>query len=103
MELARVIGNVVATVKHEALVGVKLLLIQPHDHNGEPNGPPIVAADAMQAGVGDTVLAAREGNAARQILGGDADPFHAVILAIVDRIDLAEGVSYRHPEAEVVK
>jgi len=55
MELAKVIGTVVSTVKHESLVGVRLLLIQPHDHNGEPSGGPIVAADPIQAGVGDTV------------------------------------------------
>ena len=55
MELAKVIGTVVATEKHASLRGVRLLLIQPHDHNGQPAGPPIVAADALQAGVGDTV------------------------------------------------
>lgn len=55
MQLAKVIGTVVATVKHESLTGVRLLLIQPHDHNGEPDGGPIVAADALQAGVGETV------------------------------------------------
>jgi microcompartment protein CcmK/EutM len=40
----------------------------------------------VQAGDGDLVLAAREGNAARQVLGTSVDPFHAVILGIVDQI-----------------
>lgn len=55
MELAKVIGTIVASEKHESLRGIRLLVIQPHDHNGEPAGGPIVAADALQAGVGDTV------------------------------------------------
>ena len=55
MELARVIGTVVATQKHASLTGVRLLLVQPHDHQGASQGDPVVAADALQAGVGDTV------------------------------------------------
>ncbi|RME22373.1 MAG: ethanolamine utilization protein EutN [Deltaproteobacteria bacterium] len=55
MELARVIGRVVATVKYETLEGVRLLVIQPQDAAGAPQGEPIVAADALQAGPGDLV------------------------------------------------
>jgi microcompartment protein CcmK/EutM len=55
MQLARVLGNVVASVKHESLVGVRLLLIQPQDENGVPDGDAIVAADPLQAGVGELV------------------------------------------------
>lgn len=55
MELARVIGRVVATVKYETLEGIRLLVIQPQDAAGEPQGEPIVAADALQAGPGDLV------------------------------------------------
>jgi len=55
MELARVIGRVVASVKYETLEGIRLLVIQPQDAAGEPQGDPIVAADALQAGPGDLV------------------------------------------------
>lgn len=55
MELARVIGRVVATVKYETLEGIRLLVIQPQDAAGDPQGDPIVAADALQAGPGDLV------------------------------------------------
>ncbi len=55
MQLARVLGTVVATIKHESLVGVRLLLIQPQDHDGVPDGDAIVAADPLQAGVGELV------------------------------------------------
>jgi len=51
-----------------------------------PNGRVFLAVDSVQAGVGDLVLAAREGNTARQILGRDEDPLHAVILGIVDAV-----------------
>ena len=40
MQLAKVLGTVVATVKHDSLVGVRLLLIQPQDENGTPDGEP---------------------------------------------------------------
>ena len=43
--------------------------------------------DSVQAGVGDLVLCAREGNTARQILGKDTDPLHSVILGIVDTVE----------------
>lgn len=55
MELARVIGRVVATIKYETLEGIRLLVIQPQDAAGDPQGDPIVAADALQAGPGDLV------------------------------------------------
>ncbi len=55
MQLAKVIGTVVCSRKYETLVGIRLLVIQPHDHSGQPDGPPVVAADPLQAGPGDTV------------------------------------------------
>ena len=55
MELARVIGRVVATIKHESLVGVRLMVIQPVDAHDRPTGDPMIAADAQQSGTGDLV------------------------------------------------
>lgn len=55
MQLARVLGTVVATVKHESLVGVRLLVIQPQDHAGKPDGDAIVACDPLQCGPGELV------------------------------------------------
>ena len=45
MKLAKVIGTVVATEKHEALRGIKLLIVQPVTPNGQPSGRPVVAVD----------------------------------------------------------
>jgi len=55
MELARVIGRVVCTVKYPTLEGIRLLVVQPVEHDETPVGEPIIAADALQAGPGDLV------------------------------------------------
>ena len=59
MQLAKVIGSVVATQKDPRLTGVKLLVIQPVTSNGEKTGSPIVACDAVGCGVDETVLWAK--------------------------------------------
>jgi microcompartment protein CcmK/EutM len=83
--LARVIGNAVSSVKHPSYQGHKVMVVQPVDTDGHrPLGGEFLAQDSVQAGPGDLVLCAREGNTARQILGNDDDPFHSVILGIVD-------------------
>ena len=87
MRLGRVIGNVVATRKNEALQGAKLLLVQPVSSNTEPFGTVVLAVDAAQAGVGDTVLLVIEGRAAITALGRPGAPVDAAILGIVDQIE----------------
>lgn len=88
MILCRVLGNAVATVKHPAYEGKSVMVVQPLAQDGRsPLGAGFLAVDSVQAGPGDLVVVAREGNAARQVLGRDTDPFHAVILGIVDAID----------------
>lgn len=86
MELARVIGTVVATRKHAALDGVRLLLIQPLDHEGKEQGDPLIAADAVQAGVGEQVrwINGREGTLA---LPEPFTPVDAAIVAIVSDVN----------------
>ncbi len=87
MILCRVLGNAVSTVKHPAFVGQTVLICQPVQADGKTkHGSSFLAQDAMGAGVGDLVLCAREGNTARQMLGSDEDPFHAVVAAIVDEV-----------------
>ena len=55
MQLARVIGTVVATVKNDSLKGRKLLIVQTLNWKLEPSGKPMVAVDAVGAGVGELV------------------------------------------------
>ncbi len=89
MILCRVIGNSVATVKHACFDGRSVLIVQPVKADGTtPTGKSFLSVDSVQAGVGDLVLCAREGNTARQILGKDSDPLHSVILGVVDQLTL---------------
>lgn len=90
MQLARVIGNVVATRKNALLEGAKLLLLQPLTGDKRPCSHPILAVDAAQAGVGETVLVVLEGRAAVSVLGRGAAPVDAAIVGVVDRVTLEE-------------
>lgn len=92
MQLARVIGNVVSTVKHQSHNYHKLMLIQPLDLELGDKGKPIIAIDTVQAGEGDLVLLLSEGTGARQILGSNDAPIRALIVGIVDSVDRYAGV-----------
>jgi ethanolamine utilization protein EutN len=85
--LGRVTGQVVASEKHPSYVGHKLLSIQPVDGSGNDKGKVILSMDSgVGAGPGDVVLYQQEGNCARQLLGNKRDPFHSVIVGIVDLV-----------------
>ena len=86
MILARVIGNVVCTIKAEALAGQKLLLVRPLNAAGKAAGKALLALDAVQAGEGDTVLVLDEGNSSRLILGDSRAPVRTMIVGIVDAV-----------------
>ena len=86
MILARIKGNVVATIKQPCFTGHRLLLAQPLDEMGNDRGDTFLAFDSVQAAPGDVVLVEREGNTAREILGKPTDPFHAVVVGIVDQV-----------------
>jgi ethanolamine utilization protein EutN len=87
--IARVVGNVVATQKHEAHEGKKILLIQPLDLEGEPMGDVVVALDAVDAGIGDRVLAVQEGFSAMTSVGHIDSPIDAAVIGVVDFVELA--------------
>ncbi len=80
-------GNVVATRKSRKLDGAKLLIVQPITPSGTPVASPTLAVDAVQAGVGDTVLVVLEGRAAVSALRRRAAPVDAAIVGVVDRVD----------------
>ena len=83
MLLAKVIGTVVATRKEESMEGLRFMLLQQVDLDGQPSGGIVVAADAVGAGPGEMVLYAA-GSSARQTVMTDKRPCDAVIMAIVD-------------------
>ena len=90
MNLARVLGTVVASEKHPAFHGRKLMVVQPLDEHQKPNGKSFIAIDhSSSAGKGDLVLVMREGNGVRQIIGDKMAPIRSIIVGIVDSVDLA--------------
>ena len=86
MFLATVVGDVVATIKHRDLNDRKLMLVQPLDPDGRAIGRAVIAVDAAQAGVGDHVLVADEGNGAAQVLARPRGAVRTVIVGIVDEV-----------------
>lgn len=89
MTIAKVVGNVVATMKHPAFAGRKLLLVRPMHLPGEAAEDDFIAVDAAHAGIGDTVLVCQEGNSTRQVLGLPNAPVRSSIVAIVDSVSLS--------------
>jgi ethanolamine utilization protein EutN len=83
VQVARVIGTVVASLKDERLVGLKLLLVQPLTPDGQPAGRAIVAADAAGAGAGERVFLVRGKEASFPFAPG-VTPVDAGIVGIVD-------------------
>jgi microcompartment protein CcmK/EutM len=90
MQLARVVGNVVATQKHPKFEGAKLLLVQPIGLDDKPRGTALLAVDSVGAGVHEKVLVVIEGRAAGEALGRKLAPVDAAIIGIVDSVDIAE-------------
>jgi microcompartment protein CcmK/EutM len=87
MQLARVIGEVVATVKDANLTGTKLLVLQPLTASGEPAGRTLVALDSVGAGVGENVFFVRGREAAFPFYPAEP-PADAAIVGIVDYWDV---------------
>ena len=94
MLLARVVGTVVASRKEEELESLKLLLVRPCDAAGKPSGSPLVAADAVGAGIDEVVLYAA-GSSARQTKVTKDRPVDATIMAIVDLVEIEGATTYR--------
>jgi microcompartment protein CcmK/EutM len=89
MILAKVIGNVVATVKIDGYNAKKILIVQPVGPDGSPKGKSYLAVDAVQAGVGDLVMVLEEGGSARVILQEpDTWTIKAVVAGIVDAVSV---------------
>ena len=87
MQLGRVIGTVVATMKYEGLEGIKLLIVQPLDRHLEPEGRPVVAADAVHmVGPGELIyfVGSRE---AAQALPETFVPVDHAIVGIADAVE----------------
>ena len=93
MLISKVVGTTVSTIKDEQLTGRKLLILRQIDESGDIFGKPYVAVDTLDAGVGDLVLTAH-GSGGRQTAITKNSPVDAVIMAVIDHINI-EGKTIR--------
>lgn len=94
MLIAKVIGTTVSTIKDEKLTGQKLLIVRQTDEKGSPVGKPYVAVDTVNAGIGDLVLTAH-GSSARQTTLTDKRPVDAVIMAMIDSLEVDGEITFQ--------
>jgi microcompartment protein CcmK/EutM len=91
--LAQVLGTVVSTRKDRGLLGLKLLLVREVDTSFQPTGAHLVAADAVGAGTDEIVLIA-QGSSARMTEVSREKPVDAVIVGIVDAVEIGGTDAY---------
>ena len=90
MIIARVIGDVVATRKHASHEGRKILVVQPLHLDGSDRGDPVLALDAVDAGVGDRVLVVQEGWSAMTSVERPQSPIDMAVVGVIDSVTLDE-------------
>ena len=88
MFIARVVGDVVSTHRHENLGEKKLQLVRRLDLAGREEGAEVIALDVIGVGVGERVLVVQEGGAARALFNDKKIPVQAVIVGVVDHADI---------------
>ena len=84
MQIGRVMGQGVSTVKHPSLVGWRLLLVQLLTPDDKEDGEPLLAIDNLGAGVGDRVILSNDGASAREMVGDRKSPARWLVLGIAD-------------------
>jgi carbon dioxide concentrating mechanism protein CcmL len=99
MKIARVCGTVVSTQKESSLTGVKFLVIQLIDEEGQPVPDYEVAADSVGAGVGEWVLVSH-GSAARQSPSSESRPLDALVIGIIDTVSVDNQRLYNKREQD---
>ncbi|EMI41915.1 MULTISPECIES: EutN/CcmL family microcompartment protein [Pirellulaceae] len=84
MQTARVLGHARATVKHDSLVGRRLVIAQPLLLSGDADGPPLLVLDKLGCRSGDLVVLTSDGTAVRDITGSDVCPARWSVCGLVD-------------------
>jgi len=85
MQAGRVVGTATSTIKHPSMAGVKLAVVQFLAADGRsPDGEPVLAADRLGAGVGQTVILSSDGQAVREMLKSETTPVRWFVLGTVD-------------------
>ena len=97
MKIARVIGTTISTIKDEKVRGSKLLILRETDETGEFIGKSYVAVDLVDAGVDELVLTGH-GSSARQTYQTKDCPVDAVVMAVIDHLEVDGEVVFRKSE-----
>jgi ethanolamine utilization protein EutN len=84
MQIGRVVGQAVSTVKHPTLKGWRLLLVQLLTPDGKEDGEPLLAIDNLGAGVGHRVILSNDGASAREMVGARNSPARWLVLGVCD-------------------
>ena len=94
MKIALVIGSTISTIKDEVMRGRKLLIVRNADTAGTATGEPYIAVDTVSAGTGDLVMVT-DGSSARFTNQTTNAPVDAVIVGVIDSLELGGNVTYR--------
>lgn len=84
MQVAKVVGQGVSTIKHPSLTGWRLLLVQPLTPDGKEDGEPLLAIDKLGAGSAHRVIVSNDGAGARELVGARNSPVRWMVLGICD-------------------
>jgi ethanolamine utilization protein EutN len=84
MQIGRVVGQAVSTVKHPSLQGWRLLLVQPLTPDNKADGEPLLAIDKLGAGANDRVILSNDGAGARKMVGSRTSPVRWMVLGVCD-------------------
>jgi microcompartment protein CcmK/EutM len=90
VKIGRVAGTVVSTICVPDLNNRTLLFVDLLDLDGKETGKDVIAVDAVGAGAGETVLVLDEGNGARQVLEAPEAPIRAVVVGVIDELELGK-------------
>ena len=97
MILAKVLGNIVATQKNHRYESARVMMCEQMTPEGDLTGHTVLALDAVDSGVGDTVLIVQEGCSASTTANGKAGAaIDSAIVGVVDRIDLLDQEELNH-------
>jgi microcompartment protein CcmK/EutM len=84
MQIGRVVGHGVSTVKHPSMNGWRLLLVQLLGTDGAADGEPILAVDNLGAGTNNLVIVTNDGAGAREMIGSKTSPVRWMVLGMKD-------------------
>lgn len=84
MQIGKVLGQGISTVKHKTLAGWRMLVVQPLTPAGGCDGEPLLAIDMLGAAAGQKVLLSNDGAGARQLVGAPDSPVRWLVLGICD-------------------